>query len=161
MKTRALAVAAEVLPGSGSIYNDRVMRLAKHTYFQLILVLGLGLVYSQVCNVICAFSNCSTPAKVGGTEAVEHGSHCHQQSQSAQKHRLPEDPHNCPAHGSATSILPSEPISTVVSNDAWQSVTAESVSSFDILFDLAGNGPDRGGRFRSPPHRPLFTILRI
>jgi hypothetical protein len=141
------------------------MRIAKSTYSPLVLVLGLGLMYSQVCNVICAFSNCSAPATVRKSETVEHGGHCHQDPQSSQpssqKDQPPEDRHKCPQHGSAVSILPSETISTVVSHYAWQPEAAELVSSFDILFDLAGNRFDRGGRFRSPPQRPLFTILRI
>lgn len=137
------------------------MRIAKFTYSPLILVLSLGLMYSQVCNVICAFSNCSTPAKVSGTENVENGAHCHQKRPSSQKDQLPEDQHNCQAHGSAVSILTSETISTVVSHEAWQSAAAELVSPFDILFDLAGDVSNRSGRFRSPPRPLVFTILRI
>jgi hypothetical protein len=117
--------------------------------------------YSQVCNVICAFSNCSAPAAVRKSETVEHGAHCHQKRSSSQKKQSPEDQRKCPAHGLTLSILPSETISTVVSDDAWQAGAAELVSSFDILFDLAGNGSDRGGHFRSPPRPPQFTILRI
>jgi hypothetical protein len=137
------------------------MRIAKYTYSPLILVLSLGLMYSQVCNVICAFSNCSAPAKVGGTENVENGAHCHQKRASShQKDQLPEDQHNCQAHGSAVSILTSDATSTVASHEAWQSA-AELGSSLDILFDLAGNVSNRSGRFRSPPRPLLFTILRI
>jgi hypothetical protein len=102
---------------------------------------------------------------VSRVSTVEPGGHCHQKRQSSlpssQKDQPPEDQHKCPAHGSAVSILPSETISTVGSHYAWQPEAAEFVSSVDILFDLAGNGSDRGGRFRSPPYRPLFTILRI
>jgi hypothetical protein len=157
-------IPAEVLPESGSRYNGRVMRIAKSTYSQLILVLALGLMYSQVCNVICAFSNCSAPATTRITETVEHGGHCHQKRQSSTKEKAPpapEDKHTCPAHGSAVSILPSDTVSTVVSHYAWQIPVAELASSFDIPSDPAGNISDRGGHFRSPPRRPQFTILRI
>jgi hypothetical protein len=137
------------------------MHIAKSAYSPLVLVLSLGLIYSQVCNVICAFSNCSTPATVTGAETVEQGGHCHQKRASSEKKQTPEDQHKCPAHGSSVSIQPSETISTVVSHYAWQILSPELVPSLDILFDLAGNGFDRGGHFRSPPRRPLFTILRI
>ena len=144
------------------------MHIAKHTYYPLALVLSLGLMYSQVCNVICAFSNCSAPAPVKRAETVEHGGHCHQKQQSSQKERpsshrdQPSDHHRrCPAHDSAASTLPSEAISTVVSYYAWQTAAAELVSSFDTPFNISGNGADRADRFRSPPRRPLFTILRI
>jgi len=151
-------------------YNGHVMRIAKHTYSSLVarraysslvLVLGLGLVYSQVCSVICAFSNCSAPATFKKAATVEHTSHCHQNQPSSQKDRPSNDQHRCPAHGSAVSILPSETISTVVSHYAWQTAAAELVSLVDIPSDLAGSGTDCGGHFRSPPRRPLFTILRI
>jgi len=143
-----------------SIYNCRVMRIAKHTYSPLALVLSLGLMYSQICNVICAFSNCSAPAPIREAATVEHGGHCHQKPQSSQKDQQPDRQHRCPAHDSAASILPSGTISSVVSHHAWQAA-AELVSSPDNPFDLAGNVADRGGHFRSPPRRPLFTILRI
>jgi hypothetical protein len=116
--------------------------------------------YSQVCNVICSFSNCSAAAAVRRAESVEHGAHCHQKGPAPQKKQSPEDQHKCPAHGAAVSIPPSETLSTAISHDAWQTA-AELVPSFKILFDLAGKGLDRGGRFRAPPRRSLFTILRI
>lgn len=159
--------AAEVSPEPVSMYNDRVMRISKHIYSPLVLVLGLGLLYSQVCNVICAFSNYSAPAPVREAATVEHGGHCHQEKRSSQQGRTssqkdqPEDhQHRCPAHDSAASILPSETISAVVSHHASQSA-AELVSSLDTLFDLAVSGADCGGHFRSPPRPPLFTIIRI
>ena len=165
--TRAPA-AAGVSPEPISIYNGRVMRIAKQAYSPLILVLGLGLMYSQVCNVICAFSNCSAPAPVKEAATVEHDGHCHQGQPSSQQGRTssqkdqPSDhQRRCPAHDSAASILPSETTSTVVSHHSWQFAAAELVSSFDTLFDLAVGGADCGGHFRSPPRRPLYTILRI
>ena len=144
------------------------MHIAKHTYYPLALVLSVGLMYSQVCNVICAFSNCSAPAPVNRAATVEHGGHCHQKQPSSQKEGpasqkdQPSDPqHRCPAHDSAASIPPSETISTVVSYYAWQTAAAELVSSFDTSFNFAGKGADRARHFRSPPRRQLFTILRI
>jgi hypothetical protein len=92
---------------------------------------------------------------------VEHSGHCHQGRPSSQKDQPSEGQHECPAHGSAVSILPSETISTVVSHYVWQTAAAEHVSSLNVLFDLAGSVADRGGRFRSPPRIPLFAILRI
>jgi len=166
-ETRNARTPAAVSPGTISRYNGRVMRIAKHTYSPLSLVLSVGLMYSQVCNVICAFSNCSAPAPVREAATVEHGGHCHQKPQSSQKGRpsshkdQPSDnQHRCPAHDSAASILPSVTTSTVVSHHACQA-GAELVSSFDTLFDLAVSVTDCGGHFRSPPRPPLFTILRI
>ena len=146
---------------SPAIYNACVMHIAKHLYYPLALVLSLGLMYSQVCNVICAFSNCSTQAPVKRAATVEHDGHCHQKQPSSHRDQRSKHQHRCPTHDSAASILPSETISTVVSYYAWQSAAAELVSSFDTPFNLAGNGADRAGHFRSPPRLQLITILRI
>ena len=54
-----------------------------------------------------------------------------------------------------------ETISTAVSHHVWQPAPSELVSSFEVLFDLAGSGTDRVGHFRTPPfcafslHTPL------
>jgi hypothetical protein len=124
--------------------------------------------YSQVCNVICALSDCSAPAPVKEAATVEHGGHCHQKPQSSQKGRpssqkdqQPDRQHRCPAHDSAASILPSGTISTAVSHHVWQAAPSELVSSFEVLFDLAGSETDRVGHFRAPPRRPHFTVIRI
>jgi hypothetical protein len=124
--------------------------------------------YSQVCNVICALSDCSAPAPVKEAATVEHGGHCHQKPQSSQKGRpssqkdqQPDRQHRCPAHDSAASILPSGTISTAVSHHVWQAAPSELVSSFEVLFDLAGSETDRVGHFRAPPRRPRFTVIRI
>src|SRR5262245_10027617 len=141
-------------------YNGRVMRIAKHTYSPLVLVLSLGLMYSQVCNVICAFSNCAEPAPGRRAATVENGGHCHQEQPSSQQEQPSSGQHECPAHNSVVSILPSGTISTSDSHHAGQ-VAAELVSSFDILFVFDGTGADCGCQFRSTPRRPLLTVLRI
>jgi hypothetical protein len=146
------------------------MRIVKHTYSSsvakrayslLVLVLSLGLMFLQVCNIICAFSDCSASAPARRAATVEQTGHCHQEHPSSQEERPSDGQHQCPAHGSAVSILPSQTISTTVSHHAWQTTATELVSSYDILFDTAGSRAACGGHFRSPPRRPLLTILRI
>jgi hypothetical protein len=135
------------------------MLIAKRAYSMLVVVLSLGLMFSQVCNVICALSDCSAPATGRRPANIEQTGHCHQENTSSQQERPSDDQHQCPAHGSAVSI-PTGTISTTVSHHFWQSA-AELVSSYDILLDITGNGAYRSGHFRSPPRRPLITILRI
>jgi len=53
------------------------MRIAKYTYPPTVLIFSLGLLYSQVCGVICSFSNCSTWTSVRKAPSVEHSGHCH------------------------------------------------------------------------------------
>src|SRR5262245_18522998 len=61
-----------------------------------------------------------------------------------------DDSRSCPGHHSAASILTSETISTTVTHHAWQPAPSELVSSFEVLFDLAGREADRDGHFRAP-----------
>src|SRR5215471_2229144 len=105
------------------------MRIAKRAYSPLVLILGLGIMYSQMCAIICAVSNCSAPVTGRRAATVEHGGHCHQNRPSSQKEQPPEDQHKCPGHGSVASILPAETVSTVVSHDAWRIAATEVASS--------------------------------
>ena len=147
-----------IWPGA---YNSSAMRIAKYTYPPVVLIFSIGLLYSQVCGVICSISNCSGSAPVKNAASVEHSSHCHQKRPSSQHERPSDGSHSCPGHHSAASILTSETISTAVSHHVWQPAPAELVSSFEVLFDLAGSGADRVGHFRAPPRRPHFTVIRI
>jgi hypothetical protein len=137
------------------------MRIAKYTYPPLVLIFGLGLMYSQVCGVICSISNCSASAPAPTSAKIERGGHCHSDRSQSSKGRPSGDQHGCPAHDSATSILPSDSISTDISHHALPPAAAELVPSLDVLSDLARGEAYRGGRFRSPPWRPQFTVLRI
>jgi hypothetical protein len=137
------------------------MRIAKYIYPLLVLIISLGLLYSQVCSVICSFSNCSEAAAGRRAANAEHSGHCHQKQPSSQQGQPSDGSHSCPGHHSAFSILPSEMISTAVSHHVWQPAPAEFVYSLEVLFDLAGSVTDRGGQFRAPPQRPHFTVIRI
>jgi hypothetical protein len=142
-------------------YNSTVMRIAKYTYPPLVLIFSLGLLSSQVCGVICSISGCSASGPAPTTAKIEQAGHCHRDRSSSSKGQSSEDQHRCPAHESATSILPSDTISIDISHHALQPVAAEPVPSLDVLFDLARGEAYRGGHFRSPPWRPQFTVLRV
>jgi hypothetical protein len=135
------------------------MRIAKYTYPPLVLIFSLGLLWSQVCGVICSVSNCPAPAPTAAK--IEQAGHCHRDRSPSSNGQSSDDQHRCPAHDSATSILPSDTISTDISHHALPPVAAELVPSLDVLFDLARGEAYRGGHFRSPPWRPQFTVLRI
>jgi hypothetical protein len=142
-------------------YNSSAMRIAKYTYPPTVLIFSLGLLYSQVCGVICSISNCLKPTTVGRAASAEQAGHCHQHQPSSKQKQPSDNSHGCPGHHSAASILPVETISTAVSHHVWQPAPFELVSSFEVLFDLAGSRADRVGHFRAPPRRPHFTVIRI
>jgi hypothetical protein len=53
----------------------------------MVLIFGLGSPYSQVCGVICSFSNCSAWASVRKAASAEHAGHRHQKRQTSQQER--------------------------------------------------------------------------
>src|SRR6266545_889682 len=132
------------------------MRIAKYTYPPLVLIFSLGLLYSQVCGVICSVSNCSRPAPGRRAANVEHAGHCHQRRPSSRQDQPSNDSHGCPCHDSTVSILMPETVSTAVSYHILQPAVAELVSSFDVLLDPVGSDTDRSSHFRAPPRPPNF-----
>jgi hypothetical protein len=137
------------------------MRTAKFTYPLSVLAFSLGLLCSQVCGVICSFSNCSASAQVRSAAKIEQAGHCHQHKQPSRQEQPANDSQGCPGHDSTTSILSPETVSTTVSYHILQPDMAELISSLDVLLDLAGSDAYRGGHFRAPPRPPRFTVLRI
>jgi hypothetical protein len=137
------------------------MHTSRYTYPLSVLIICLGLLPSQVCGVICSISNCSASAPVKRAAKVEQTSHCHQHRSSSRQDQPSNDSHKCPAHDSVNSILTPDTVSTAVSPDILHPAVAELIPSFDVLFELAGIRADRSGHFRSPPHRPHFTVLRV
>jgi hypothetical protein len=137
------------------------MHTSRYTYPLSVLIICLGLLPSQVCGVICSFSNCSASAPVRKAANIEQTGHCHQHRSSSRQDQPSNDSHKCPAHDSVNSILTPDTVSTAVSADILHPAVAELIPSFDVLFELTGIRADRSGHFRSPPHRPHFTVLRI
>src|SRR5262249_22088039 len=78
------------------------MRIAKYTYPPMVLIFGLGLLYSQARNVICSVSNCSKTAPDGRAANVEHAGHCRQFSQKVDNRRIGP----CPMANSAWRAVP-------------------------------------------------------
>jgi hypothetical protein len=126
----------------------------------MVSVLSLGLLYSQVCNFICAVSNCSEPASVRKV-AEGPAPSCHEELPSQQEKQPSGDPHKCPAHDPAVLFLQAGGISTALLHQSVPPTAAMPVPVYNIAFDLALSKTDQGSHFRSPPRQPQLTILRI
>jgi hypothetical protein len=161
-KCRRRKVSRQIVyPTRFDIYNNCLMHIAKYTYPLMIPILSLGLLYVQVCNIICVFSHCSVAVPIEKRANAGHPSHCHRDQPSQQQEQPSDKPQKCPSHNLAFSIPPPETISTALSHQLLQPATAELYSSIDISFSLAGSWGNQRSHFRSPPQRPQFTILRI
>jgi hypothetical protein len=126
----------------------------------MVSVLSLGLLYSQVCNFICAVSSCSEPASVRKV-AKEPAPSCHEEQPSQQEKQPSGDTHKCPAHDPAVLFLQAGAISTALLHQPVPLSTAMPVPLYNFAFNLALSKTDQGSHFRSPPRRPQLTILRI
>jgi hypothetical protein len=122
------------------------------------LFLSLGVLCSQVCDTSCAFNGCASAAPA---PVPEHGdTHCsqHDPESAPQKNN---DPAACQTHAEAAALKPSS-ASLAGSPHQPMPMPAAGLSFWGQQAldhpagQLAGTNP-----FRSPPARPLFSVLRI
>lgn len=144
-----------------SAYNAATMRTAKHTYTPAIAaLLSLGLLYVQACVAVCSFSACATSKPAAKPVAAEHGGHCHKQ-QPAPEPQPADDPHQCPAHDTATASLPPGKTAFAGADQGTLLVAAEPACWITASFAAAEIIATGDTHFRAPPRPPSLTILRI
>ena len=146
------------------------MRVASKTFTNaattiLTLGLALGLMYSQVCNIVCASSACPVQAKVEQPTQKKEVGHCHHRETTSKNSqpepRQPAGPHDCHTHDVVSSL----PSSAVIGTDELQfSSQPDVIASFVFasfpLDHLASNLSEQIP-LRSLPRIPLRSVLRI
>lgn len=154
--------------------TDRMttMHTAKNRLALLASVIAIGLlIYSPVCSLACASSDCSLLPKIKIATQSEQSGHCHKQKDSEQQpteshhdSNAPEphrDSGDCPTHSDAVAILSSTLKAPTVLQQDVQPIIAVLCETFYSSFD--GFAPkSAGGRpFRSPPKRAVISVYRI
>ena len=147
------------------------MHAAKNRLALLGSVIAIGLlIYSPVCSLACAASDCSfLPTTTTSAKQNEQSGHCHKEKDSeqspTQSHSNAPEPHRdsggCPTHTDAVAILSSAAKAPTVLQPNAQPVFAVLSETFYFSFD--GFAPkSAGGRpFRSPPKRAVISVYRI
>ena len=154
--------------------TDRMttMHTAKNRLALLGSVIAIGLlIYSPVCSLACAASDCSVLPKSKVAKQKEQSSHCHHQqdseeqsTESHQESNAPEpqrDSGDCPTHTDAIAILPSAVKAPSVLQQNVQPVFAVLSETFYFSFDAFAPKSAGGRPFRSPPIRAVISVYRI
>lgn len=145
------------------------MRAAGKTFTLIVTtILSLGLLYSQVCNLACAFAACSDQAKFERPVQNKENGHCQHHETSAQsaqdsqpEPQQPSGSHDCNTHNTISSLLP---VKIAGANWLHQSSQPDVVVPFiftGFSLDHMIGGAAETIPFRSPPRRPQRSILRI
>ena len=153
-----------------STSSMRTMHTAKNRLALLGSIIAIALlIYSPVCSLACATSNCSLLPKTKSEKQNNQSGHCHKQKDSDQP--PPEsqsnapDPHrdsgDCPTHTDAVAILSSALKAPTVLQQNVQSVFAVHSETFYFSFDAFAPKSAGGRPFRSPPKRAVISVYRI
>jgi hypothetical protein len=128
------------------------------------------LLYSPLCSLSCAISNCAL-SKAVTSKSSEQPGHCHGSPESEEESSMPgqdpsapdapEDSSACPFHVEAAATLPSTANLSADLNNLLQPVPADPQAIAIFYFDHRGEMRAEEAPFRSPPASPRKTVLRI
>lgn len=129
----------------------------------------VGLLYSPVCNLNCAFYECAPTVATKATQETDQSSHCHRHTDTKPPAAHSTTPHqsvphdgskNCPAHDDAM-LLPAGASPTVAMNQLAQPLVAVLPMAIRVSFDDLLDHPPTRAPLRSPPTRAPILPLRI
>lgn len=155
-----------------SIGRMTIMHTANNRLALLTSVIAIGLLmYSPVCSLSCAASDCSLLPKSKVAKQNKPSSHCHQrqdsEEQPAKSHQnsnAPEphrDSGDCPTHTDAVAILSSAAKAPAVVQQSLQPGVAALPETSYVSFDGFVAKFVEGRPFRSPPKRAVISVYRI
>ncbi|MBX3279088.1 MAG: hypothetical protein KF868_13880 [Acidobacteria bacterium] len=151
-------------------YNSPPMFTArKIPALALVLILSIGAVCAQVCDVSCIAISSRTATTSEPEQETGASGHCHQQAQSpmtpssTSDHPKPDGDHSsdCLSHGHAAALLKSGQTSA---SDAFSDApvpVADLTRTFDLSLERLIDGGARPRPDPSPPAPPRHSILRI
>ena len=162
------------------------MRTVRNPIVFVSAVIAIGvLLYSPLCSLSCAASDCSVLPKSKVAKQKGQSSHCHQhqdseeqsteshqdtkdsEEQSTESHQetnAPEpqrDSGDCPTHTDAIAILSSAIKAPTVLQQNVQPIIAALPETFDFSFDGFAFKSAGSRHFRSPPKRAVISVYRI
>lgn len=146
-----------------------IMRTARNRLALLGSVTAIGLlIYSPVCSVACAVSDCSLLPKTKIAKQNEQSGHCHKRKNSEQPPKespsnAPErqrDSGDCPAHSDGTALLSSAVKAPTAVQQSLPLVAALPETSYVSFYGFAAKFTE-GRPFRLPPKREVISVYRI
>ena len=162
------------------------MHTARNPIAFVASVIAIGvLLYSPLCTLSCAASDCSVLPKSKVAKQKEQSSHCHhhqdsaeqsteshqdskdseeQTTESRQESNAPQpqrDSGDCPTHTDAVAILSSAAKAPTVLQQNLQPISAVLSETLYFSFDGFASNSAGGRHFRSPPKRAVISVYRI
>src|SRR6266404_79323 len=150
-----------------------IVHMAKNRFALLASVIVIGvLVYSPICSLSCAASECSLLPKTKTAKQSERSGHCHQHKEaeqhptdSRQQSNAPEperhkDSGDCPTHTDAIAILSHAVKAPSVVQQSLRPVAALLETSY-VSFNVFSAKFAENRSFRSPPKRAVISVYRI
>jgi hypothetical protein len=136
----------------------------------LCALVTLGFLYSPVCKVGCALSDCSLSPATTRPETAGQPGHCHQNAEppgqpstsgeNPSPHQRNEDSGKCPNHIEEPALFRAIAAATLEFHQSQtlskRSADQASLWSGDLTAKLT-----RGRQLRSPPERAVISVYRI
>jgi len=135
------------------------------------VVVTAGLLYSPLCNLKCALSDCSLSAAATPADKSRQSGHCHHDTGSENDPSEPQedapspphhnDSHRCPLHADVTALLPSWAGSAVATHQQAPVVVVDSSIFSNLPLGEIAADVGRGSSLRAPPKRESLSVYRI
>ena len=148
------------------------MRTARNPIAFVASVIAIGvLLYSPLCSLSCAASDCSSLPKKKVAKQKEQLSHCHHHQDSEEQTAKSDYPSNapeqnrdsgeCPTHTDSIALLFSALRLPIVVQQNTPPVVTALPEAFCLSFDGFPAKFAEGRPFRSPPKRAVISVYRI
>ena len=151
----------------------RIVHTAKNRFAWLASIIAIGvLVYSPLCSLSCAASDCTLLPKTKTAKQSVPSGHCHshqdeeqQPTESRSQPNAPgperhRDSGDCPTHADALAILSSAAKAPSVVQHTLPMAAAIPETSY-VSFDGFAAKFAEARSFRSPPKRAVISVYRI
>jgi hypothetical protein len=136
------------------------MRSARFTLVTLFsLLLGTGLICAQICDVECVYQESRPSAAVPKAEDNQHA-HCHQEGGPASAPEKP-DHSGCVSHSGMTALASTSQAWVSVEQGYLAPAYLALLPTFGFTLDHLVGLSNSNLPFRSPPHYPKHSVLRI
>jgi hypothetical protein len=135
------------------------MGVVRYLTIRLVLsILSIGLLSSQVCNVVCIYADRHESMTINIPKQSSNTSHCHQdQGKEEQQDRS----HQCPKHYDIVSIQPDSQIASDLIQQNFNHGFAIALIAFSDSLARSATTATNNRVFRPPPHQSLHSVLRI
>lgn len=166
------ALSPPCLQACFPVANIKAMRSARNRLGLVASVIAIAvLLYSPLCRLSCAASDCASLPKTKAAKPEEQSGHCHhhqdaeeQSTDSRQETDAPgphKDQGDCPTHTDAPAVLSSAVKAPAgLHQGAPPSVVALPITAY-FSFDGFAAKFAEGRPFRSPPKRAVISVYRI